>query len=739
VEQSRRLHSRQVELLTTAVVLLVVATLGGFGWWAALRIDDRAVARQTEAVERGLSELSRRIVVEQESSTIWDDAVLRVRAGDGKWIADNLVEWVSAYFGHDLVYLLDPSDRPIRAVANGVRIGESAYDRNRATLDPLVSRLRYEMAARSADLSDSTEAIQDVGVVERVALGDQVGIATVRPILPSSNLVRQAPGEEYVHISVRLLDAGVTAQIGEKYSLDQLRFEIHPVPLENRPTSAVKTDSGKIVGYFSWQAYRPALQLIQETGPAAGAVALIAGALVWLLVRRVRRTSSQLEVSEQRVKYLAFHDAMTRIPNRALFEDRLDRALANARHSGAPLALHLVDLDGFKQVNDTLGHQAGDELIRQAAGRLSGLVEDVDTVARLGGDEFAVIQVELRSVEAALALSARIVAAMARPFEIAGQEILISASVGLAVEDAGASTPDDIFRHADLALYEAKTSGRGRYQLFAGELDIAIRERRALEQDLRAALNGGPGLGLVYQPIFDAGQSSIVGAEALVRWNHPSRGLLSPPAFIGLAEERNLIDQLGLWVLRQACSYAKDSPLPWVAVNVSPLQFRDELFADRVFAILQETGLAPDRLELEITEGLLLQNSQSVQHTLHRIRAAGVRVALDDFGTGYSSISYLRTYGIDKLKIDKSYVDMLGIDLQIDHIVRAIIDLARAMHMKVTAEGMETEAQREILRQMGCDQLQGYLLSRPLSPEALEALLQADQPSGRDRRSLLAG
>jgi len=738
VEQSRRLHSRQVELLTAAVVLLVVATLSGFGWWAALRIDDRAVARQVEAVTRGLSELSQRTVVEQKSSTVWDDAVQHVRDGDDKWIADNLAEWVSSYFGHDLVYLLDPSDHPIRAVANGVRIGEGAYDRNRAVLDPLVRRLRSQMAARSADLADSTEALEDVAVVEKVTLGDQVGIATLRPILPSSDLVRQAPGEEYLHISVRLIDAGVTAHISEKYSLDQLMFEKDP-SVGDRPTSAVKTDGGRIVGYFSWQAYRPALQLIQETGPAAGAVALIAGALVWLLVRRVRRTSSQLEFSEQRVKYLAFHDAMTRIPNRALFEDRLDRALANARRSGAPLALHLVDLDGFKQVNDTLGHQAGDELIRQTAGRLSGLVEDVDTVARLGGDEFAVIQVELRSAEAALALSARIVAAMARPFEIAGQEVLISASVGLAVEDAGASTPEDIFRHADVALYEAKTSGRGRYQLFAGELDIAIRDRRALEQDLRAALNGAPGLGLVYQPIFDAGQSSIAGAEALVRWNHPSRGLLSPLAFIGLAEERNLIDQLGLWVLRQACSYAKDSALPWVAVNVSPLQFRDELFADRVFAILQETGLAPDRLELEITEGLLLQNSQSVQHTLHRIRAAGVRVALDDFGTGYSSISYLRTYGIDKLKIDKSYVDMLGIDLQIDHIVRAIIDLARAMHMKVTAEGMETEAQREILRQMGCDQLQGYLLSRPLAPEALEALLQVDQPSGRDRRSLLAG
>jgi EAL domain-containing protein (putative c-di-GMP-specific phosphodiesterase class I) len=281
----------------------------------------------------------------------------------------------------------------------------------------------------------------------------------------------------------------------------------------------------------------------------------------------------------------------------------------------------------------------------------------------------------------------------------------------------------DLLRQADIALYEAKNAGRGRYQSYDGDLNAVVTERRELEVELRDALNGTPGLELVYQPIFHAGSGAIAGAEALVRWDHPRRGWMSPATFIGVAEERGLIDQLGLWVMQSACAYAASSDLPWVAVNASPLQFRDESFADRVFEILEITGLEPRRLEIEITEGLLLQNSSLTQSTLMRLRAGGIRIALDDFGTGYSSISYLRTYGIDKLKIDQSYTAQLGQDDEIDSIVRSIVELGRAVHMAVTAEGVETEAQRDILNKIGCDQLQGYLLSKPVGPAKLNEIL----------------
>jgi predicted signal transduction protein with EAL and GGDEF domain len=346
----------------------------------------------------------------------------------------------------------------------------------------------------------------------------------------------------------------------------------------------------------------------------------------------------------------------------------------------------------------------------------------VDTVARIGGDEFAVIQVNVADVQQALALSGRIVAELEKPFQLEGHEALVSASIGVAYCDDQNLALEDLLRHADVALYEAKTSGRSRYQLFAGELDVAVRERRALETDLRAALNGEAGLALVYQPIYSAGAGTIAGAEALVRWNSARRGQLAPNEFISLAEERGLIDQLGLWVLREACTYAARSSLPWIAVNVSPAQFKDERLAERVLKVLHEVGLAPSRLELEITEGLLLQNSPAVQATLIRLRAAGISIALDDFGTGYSSISYLRSHGIDKLKIDQSYVAQLGKDREIDDIVVCIIGLAKAMHMTVTAEGVETEDQLTMLRLMGCNELQGYLLARPMSPTDLEGL-----------------
>lgn len=383
-------------------------------------------------------------------------------------------------------------------------------------------------------------------------------------------------------------------------------------------------------------------------------------------------------------------------------------------------------------MNDTLGHAAGDVLLRQAAERLTALVTDVDTVARLGGDEFAVIQFHAEDSAAALALSQSIVDAFSHPFSLSGYEGRSGASVGVAIV-ADPSTPmEDIMHQADLALYEAKNGGKGRYQPYDGELNAAVRERRELETDLRAALNGTPGLTLVYQPIFNARNGAMAGAEALVRWDHPKRGRMSPADFISLAEERGLIDELGLWVLRQACAYAASSSLPWVAVNASPIQFRDEKFAERVFEILKSTGLQPRRLEIEITEGLLLQNSQLTQATLVRLRAGGIRVALDDFGTGYSSISYLRSHGIDKLKIDQSYTAQLGKDHEIDSIVRSIIDLGRAMHMAVTAEGVETEAQCTILQNIGCDQLQGYLLSRPVEPAKLDDILRQSQPPKRE-------
>jgi diguanylate cyclase (GGDEF)-like protein len=731
--------SRQISVLSVAFGLALFLALGSFGWWAASSIDDRSIARQTRAVHRGLIELMDRIPVEQDSSAIWDDSVVNLRAGNEPWIAENLAEWMSEYFGHDRIYILDPRDRPIRAVAEGVQVETTAYYRDEAAIADRLTRLRAQMAEASAGADDSTAAISGLGIEDLAVTGDgQVAIVSIRPIIPGTDAVTQTPGTEFIHVSMRLIDKSVADEIGQHFEIPGLLFERDAASTADRMASPVMDNQGRILGFFTWMPEEPAYELIRDTLPAMAGGLLIGGTAVYLLLRRLRRTSSQLEVTKAEASFLAFHDPMTKLPNRALFEDRLEQALANMRSGTSQVALHYVDLDNFKRVNDTLGHAAGDDLLRQAATRLSGLVGPVDTVARLGGDEFAIIQFQAADSAAVFTLCQNIVDAFDRPFNLSGHESQSGASVGVAVVVDPALQIEDVMRQADVALYEAKNSGRGRYQTYDGELSALVKERRQLELDLRGAVNGKPGLELVYQPIYHARGGLIAGAEALVRWNHPTLGRMSPALFIGLAEERGLIDQLGIWVLRQACLFAAASTIPWVAVNVSPLQFRDEKFADRVFAILTETGLPPRRLEIEITEGLLLQNSPVTQATLMKLRAGGVRVALDDFGTGYSSISYLRTHGIDKLKIDQSYTAQLGLDAEIDSIVRSIVDLGRAMHMAVTAEGVESEAQRRILNKIGCDQLQGYLLSRPLVAAKMTELLDlqnADQQAPKADRA----
>ena len=729
--------SHQINYLSFAFGAVLLAVLGSFGWWAASSIDDHAMAKQERAVQRGLADITKRIPVEQDSSAIWDDSVTNLRAGNGPWIAENLAEWMSEYFGHDRVYILDARNVPVRIVSEGALASRALYDGDAPAIQPLIADLRQQMAQSSKGLSDSTGAITGLGVEGLVVLGEGLpAIVSVRPIVPGTNAVTQAPGTEYLHVSIRLIDSSVADEIGQRYEVPGLSFQRTADVESDRIASPVTNADGRPLGFFTWVPEEPAYDLIRQTLPVMAGVVLVGGLAVFLLLRRLKHTSNLLEDTKAQASYLAFHDPMTRLPNRALFEDRLQQALANMRGGASPVGLHYVDLDNFKRVNDTWGHAAGDELLRQAAGRLIGLVSEVDTVARLGGDEFAVIQFQALDAAAAITLSRKIVEVFSLPFDLAGHSSRVGASVGVTVVSDASVPWEDVMHQADVALYEAKSGGRGRYQPYDGELSAAVRERRELESELREALNGKAGLRLVYQPIYHAGNGNIVGAEALVRWDHPTRGHLSPATFIGVAEERGLIDQLGLWVMQEACTYAVSSGIPWVAVNASPLQFRDEKFADHVFEILKATGLPARRLEIEITEGLLLQNSPLTQSTLMRCRASGIRVALDDFGTGYSSISYLRSHGIDKLKIDQSFTAQLGVDEEIDSIVQSIVDLARAMHMAVTAEGVETEAQRTILNGMGCDQLQGYLLSRPVEKSKLNQMLAQVATVGENRRAI---
>ena len=415
--------------------------------------------------------------------------------------------------------------------------------------------------------------------------------------------------------------------------------------------------------------------------------------------------------AEANLAYMARHDALTKLANRTLFRERLEQALAMSRR-GTECALLCLDLDRFKVINDTLGHPVGDSLLCAVAIRLLTTVREVDTVARLGGDEFAIIQIGLALPDHA-ALANRILKAVHEPYDIDGHKISVGVSIGIAIASGDEASLEILQKNADIALYLAKSEGRGIYRFFEPEMDALVQKRNALELDLRNALLGNE-FELRYQPFLDLDSGKVTGFETLIRWNHPARGLVMPADFIPIAEETGLIIAIGEWVLRTACQEAASWPQDIdIAVNLSPSQFKAAHFIDVVQEAVAASGLSPNRLELEITESVLLQNTDDKLLLLHQLRALGIRIALDDFGTGYSSLSYLRSFPFNKIKIDQSFIRDLNTNKDSTFIVGTIIDLARGLGMTVTAEGVETGEQLATLRSQGCSKVQGYLFSRP--------------------------
>ena len=418
--------------------------------------------------------------------------------------------------------------------------------------------------------------------------------------------------------------------------------------------------------------------------------------------------------TEARMRALAFTDALTGLPNRARLGDLIENRAAALRECGRPFAVLMIDLDRFKLVNDTLGHGSGDALLRVVAARLQAAIGQEDVVARLGGDEFAVLQTSTGETAAPQRLAERIVEVVSQAFLLDGQLVNIGASVGVAFAPTHGSDPDELLRNADLAMYQAKAEGKATFRMFEPAMADRIEARRVLEGDMRRALEEDS-FELYYQPLFDPLSRSVTGAEALVRWHHPIRGLVSPAEFIPLAEETGLIAQLGEWVLRTACREAMSWPGSIkVAVNLSPIQFRNDRLPELVQAVLSTTGLPADRLALEITEGVMLHDEQRTFAMLSKLRMAGLGIAMDDFGTGYASLSYLRRFPFSKIKVDRSFVSQLPADAESAAIVRAILTMAACLGLNTTVEGVETAEQYAFVAAERCGQIQGYYVSRPL-------------------------
>jgi diguanylate cyclase (GGDEF)-like protein/PAS domain S-box-containing protein len=456
------------------------------------------------------------------------------------------------------------------------------------------------------------------------------------------------------------------------------------------------------------------LRIVEQPMPTGGWVSTVEDITDWLK-------------AQAQIAHMARHDSLTDLPNRMLFREHLGQTLPQTRRDTLIAVLYL-DLDRFKQVNDTLGHSVGDDLLKAVAARLVENVRETDMVCRLGGDEFAIVQLRREAdVSAASSLASRLIEVVSAPYEIKGHQIVIGASIGISSAPGDGDDADQLLKNADLALYLAKAEGRGTYRFFEAEMDARAQARRAMEIDLRAALSRGE-FELHYQPIYDLATDEIVCFEALLRWNHPRDGTVLPASFIPLAEETGLIVPVGAWVLRQACTEAAGwSRKVRVAVNLSPAQFKSRNLLTTVVSALSESRLAANRLELEITETVLLQDTQGTLATLHQLRDLGIRIAMDDFGTGYSSLSYLRSFPFDKIKIDGSFVRELAAHGDSMAIVRAVTGLGTSMGISTTAEGVETGEQLALLRAEGCTEVQGYLLNSPRPSAEVEAMLACER------------
>ena len=416
--------------------------------------------------------------------------------------------------------------------------------------------------------------------------------------------------------------------------------------------------------------------------------------------------------AEEKIAHMALHDALTNLPNRRFFREQLETRLAQLPPD-QKFAVLCLDLDRFKIVNDTLGHLFGDMLLRQVAERITGCLREGDTLARLGGDEFAILQGSIKQPSDVIALADRTCEASNAPFDLDGHQVVVGVSIGIAIAPTDAVHADQLLRNADMALYRAKADGRGAYRFFEPEMDALMQARRVLEVDLRKALVNGE-FQVYYQPIVDLENQAVTGVEALIRWNHPERGLIAPLEFIPLAEETGLIVPIGEWVLRQACSEAVKWPSHIsLAVNLSPAQFKLRNLLQIVIGALAQSGISPRRLELEITESVLLVDNAATLQTLHQLRNLGVRISMDDFGTGYSSLSYLRSFPFDKIKIDQSFIRNLASNAESQAIVRAVTGLGNSLGMKTTGEGVETQEECDFLKRQGCNEAQGYFFGKP--------------------------
>ena len=728
--------------LLPGILTMVAATLAvlGFIFWTTNNIDERALERQVTMATQVLAAQRERVRHDQESVAIWDQTVTATIINfDQAWIDINLNKWVHDYFGHARLAVLDASDRPVDVMRDGKTMALGDYAGMEPSVAPLVRQMRGIIASGGVSAFNEGLAARPPAVTEFVVIEGLPAIAGVIPIVSDSGKVNVPVGGERLLVSVVFLNQAFADQLSQQYRFEDARFTLAQSGDPDKAVYPLLNSAGRFIAFFEWSRDRPGQMLLSHTGPALSVAFSMGALLVFLLLSQLRRSSSALDAGRKHAEYEAAHDRLTGLPNRAAFDVRLAQTLTDRQVAGSHLSLLMLDLDRFKQINDTLGHQAGDELIRAVSERLRAVVGNEILIARLGGDEFGILVVSRDRAIDAMALSTRLIDAIGMAFELTHFKAFVGASIGIVNAAAGNAEPRELIRKADIALYEAKSAGRNRAVIYEEHMNEVLQLQHTIEAELRDALKRDDQLSVMFQPLVDQTTRKVTGAEALARWHHPKYGQISPARFIPIAETTGLIEVLGEFVLRRACELGAGHPGRDIAVNISPTQLRNPKFAMLVFDILHQTGMRPTDLELEITESILLDDEYVSAQNLRTLRASGIHIALDDFGTGYSSLSYLKRYPVDRIKIDRSFVNQLAPGHVSAAITQAIVTLAHAMDIQVTAEGVETDQQADILGTMGCNTLQGYLFSPAVAPSRIEEIFadSANAP-GRRRRTKIS-
>jgi diguanylate cyclase (GGDEF)-like protein len=722
---------RQPIVPIIVIMTLMSALLLGIAIYAGKSMNAASLEAQRSQIDNAISARLVRALHELKSVAWWDDAVINAAEPEKnrEWLESEFGVYIIESYHHQRVALLDENDRPVFAYN-----GSGALDPRQAVtpiegLGGLIrearggvrkNRVRRDGNFRPPEGTEGQLGDWSMGNWSAALTLDNgkpalVSVMTITP-WTKAELMPKTPR---LMVSVIPIDEAFITEIAHVTMMPGLSFAKKG---DDRSGSyTVNTDDGQPIAQLRWVAKQPGTVLLNTVVPVIIVTLLIAAGFMSVLLVRLVRSTRRLGEQEAEARYLANHDPMTGLPNRRRFQAVLAQRDIDSDSERVPVVA-CIDLDRFKDINDTLGHHAGDELIREVAARLSSLLREDDVLMRPGGDELAMLR-EARDRSDAEMIGAIVTACFSAPFSVAGQQIETSASVGLAIAEPGQSA-QDLLRKADIALYVAKARGRACCAIFEEEMGQRVEDRRALEIDLRHAL-AEDALSLQYQPIVDAVTGRITGVEALARWHDPVRGNIPPDVFIGIAEEAGLMADLGRFVIDRAISDSRGWPNLDTAINVSPAQFRSVTMAAELAEAARRYGVDPSRITLEITESVLLANDERTLNTLKLLKQQGFRVALDDFGTGYSSLSYLRDFPFDKLKIDRSFVSGVTASGQSLSIIESVVSLGRGLGLEIVAEGVETETEMLVMQKAGCTHLQGYLFSRPTRLKEIEVLAAA--------------